>query len=355
MSIISQSPSRLFEQSPKCKRLNVAKVHTFPVIMHYAASNSEIYQGYAHKILNCSNDLTLRVSIDIQKEGVTSRSSIESARWCRVRHCPMCGLARSSKMRARLFKGFSNYEFDENAYSFLTLTIRNCPLSELRTSINDMSKSWDRLTKRRTFPILGFLRSLEVTMQRERMPWDKKKNTGPPVRSDSGELMAHPHFHIVLHTESGFDKHLKDKQWLVDLWTQSLRSDYRPSISIDKIRPRNGDFEKSLLETCKYTTKPGDFADDDPSTHAPKKGYEPLSIYVPHGADWLYGITEQLHNLRAVRLGGTFAEICPQSVLDKIDDSCETENAESQLGRLIRLMWNDSFCKFRVVDDEEID
>jgi hypothetical protein len=61
----------------------------------------------------------------------------------------------------------------------------------------------------------------------------------------------------------------------------------------------------------------------------------------PHGAEWLYGITEQLHGLRAIRLGGTFAKICSQEELDRIDDFVQASNEFSQTGNLIRLLWND--------------
>jgi len=349
MSIITQSSTlcRLFEQSTKCRRLTEAKLNTFPVIGHYAVSDIAQYRRYAHHILNCSNDLKIRVFQDFTEEGMVGRTSIENARWCRVRHCPMCQFARSSKMRARLFKAFSDYQFKSN-YSFLTLTIRNRPLNELRVAFAEMSDGWRRLINRRTFPVLGFLRSMEVTMQRDRLPGDKKKNTGPPTRSPDGQLMAHPHFHIVLELEDGFDIHLKEnKVWLVDEWTSALRSDYRPSISCDKIRPTNGSFAEALLETCKYTVKPGDFSDAPGSKSTKKSQSSHLVLPKPYGAEWLYGITEQLHGLRAVRLGGTFAKICSQEQLDEIDELSSDDDV-SQAGDLLRLVWNDLRSKWDI-------
>lgn len=355
MSIIPQSSlCRLFQESSKCRRLTEAKLHTFPVIQHYAVSDSEKYNKYAENILNCSNDLSIRVFSQIQEQGVIAQTSIEGARWCRCRQCPMCQFARSSKMRAKLFKAFTNYDFDGKSYSFLTLTIRNRPLDELRASLKEMTVAWDRLTKRRTFPILGYLRSMEVTMQRHRLPGDKKKNTGPPTRSPTGQLMAHPHFHILLQTHEGFDKYSKNKFTLIDEWQSALCVDYRPSICLDRVRSTNDDFAKALLETAKYTVKPGDFVDDvrDRNSSKPKRtsSTEVLPTVVPHGAEWLYGITEQLHGLRAVRLGGTFAKICSQKELDRIDDSCEADNSESQLGNLLKLSWNDLKSSWNISD-----
>jgi hypothetical protein len=108
----------------------------------------------------------------------------------------MCRLAKASKQRAILFKAFANLDLTQISYAFLTLTHRNKPLNELRDSLSEMTRAWHKLSRRRTFPVTGFLRSIEVTMQLHRMPKDKKKNTGFPVRESDGQLMSHPHFHI---------------------------------------------------------------------------------------------------------------------------------------------------------------
>ncbi len=342
---------KFFEESTKCKRLNEAKIYTFPVIQHYAASDVKKYNAYAQNILNCSNDLKLRVCTEIGELGVTAKSSIENARWCRCRQCPMCQFARSSKIRARLFKAFKDFDFgDETSYSFLTLTLQNCPLNKLRETIDLMNSAWDKFSRRRTFPVTGYLRSLEVTMQRDRMPWDKKKNTGPPSRSLNDHLMAHPHFHILLRTADGFDRHTKDKPWLIDQWTSALRANYRPSIAIKKVCPTSLNFADTLLEVAKYTVKPSEFSDvhSPIRTSKPRSPVPAVSKYRPHGAEWLYGITEQLHNLRAYRLGGTFAKILSQEEIDRIDDSVGDSNEESQVGTLIRLVWNDFRNKYDV-------
>jgi hypothetical protein len=351
MTTIAHNLYKLFEESSKYKRITEAKIYTFPVVQHYAASGFEKYLGYANNILNCSNDLKLRLCTEIGSEGVTAKASIENARWCRCRQCPMCQFARSSKIRARLFKAFSDFDFgDQNSYSFLTLTLQNCPLNKLRETILGMNSAWDKFSRRRTFPVTGYLRSLEVTMQRDRMPWDKKKNTGPPTRSPDDQLMAHPHFHILLRTRDGFDRHLKDKPWLISQWSSALRADYLPSIDIKKIRPTSCNFTDTLLEVAKYTVKPSEFSDvrSPVPTRKQRPGVPETPKYRPHGAEWLYGVTEQLHNLRAYRLGGTFAKILTQEEIDRIDDSVGDSNEESQVGNLIRLIWNDSAYKYDI-------
>lgn len=330
MSILAASHS--FCNSDKYLRLLKAKRHTFPVIAHYAASPFEKYQSYAEKILNCSCDLKLRILLEITLEGIKTQISIEQARWCRVRQCPMCQFARASKHRAKLFKAFSQIDVFQKQYCFLTLTQRNRPLNELRDALLEMTEGWDRLTKRRTFPITGWLRTMEVTRQMERRPGDKTKNSGQPIRSPDGQLMAHPHFHVLCEMKDGYfqNDQFKDKAWWIEQWASALRIDYLPSVAIKRIGSTDGNFSKAVLETAKYSVKPEEFIDCP---------------------DWLYGITEQLHGLRSLRVGGSFAKILNQKELDKIDDSCSAEEEHSQMGELLHLSWNDSKNLYDVFDD----
>jgi plasmid rolling circle replication initiator protein Rep len=344
---------QLFTQSTTCRRFTVAKRHCDPVINHYASSGHPNHFSLAERMLNCSPHLNFRVFTDFTPEGVISKVSIENARWCRCRHCPMCQLAKSRKQRALLFKSFASADLSIEKYTFLTLTQNNVPLNELRVTLKNMGKAWDKLYKRRTFPSVGFLRSFEVTMQRQRMPWDTKKNSGPPVRSKDGQLMAHPHFHILLDMEEDyFTGSFKKTEWFSTEWRSALKVDYNPIVHIRKIRAgSDGDFIKALLETCKYTVKPVDFVDDvkEPKMSNPKHQSLANKIFSqanPHGAEWLYGITEQLDGLRSYAVGGTIKKICNEEELNQIEDSVSSNNEQSQLGRLIRGVWNDTRKRF---------
>ena len=312
MSIIPQLSS-LFYQADKYKRLLRAKRFTFPVIEHYSFSENETYQKYAERMLNCSCELKVRIMTSDDVTEIT-RTSIEDARWCHVRQCPMCQFARVSRQRAKFFKTFVPAEVLGKEFGFLTLTVRNRPLSELRETLAQMTLGWDKFCKRRNLPFVGFLRSMEVTIQRDK--------TGAPVRSLDGELMAHPHFHILLEFREGyFEEGFKAKSWWIEQWQSALGVDYLPSVDIRKIRPIEGDISKGVLEVLKYTVKPSDFC-----------GFS-------ESAEWLYGLTEQLHGLRSLRLGGTFAKLCSQKELDAVDD-LSTEGLQSQTGNLVQLSWN---------------
>ena len=331
MAIISGH--HLFCNADKYKRLLVARRRCLPIVQHYYSSGYPKYFRYAERMLNCSPELNLRIFTNISLEGVSTKISIENARWCHVRQCAMCQLAKASKQRAILFKAFANLDLTQKSYAFLTLTHRNRPLNELRDSLSEMTRAWNKFAQRRTFPVTGFLRSMEVTMQRQRMPDDKKKNTGFPVRSPDGQLMSHPHFHVLLEMEPSYFDDMKKTEWWVKEWQSALGCDYGPTVHIKKIRPgSDGDFNKAILETVKYTVKPEDFGNGE------------------HSAEWLYGITEQLHGLRSLAVGGSIAKLCSQKTLNKIQDTGNDGNEQSQSGRLLKLIWDDKANIWNVRD-----
>jgi plasmid rolling circle replication initiator protein Rep len=162
-------------------------------------------------------------------------------------------------------------------FLFLTLTAKNCELSDLRAQLDHMNKSWTRLSQRKAFPALGWVKSVEVT------------------RGKDG--LAHPHFHALLMVNEGYFKrgYVSQAKW-TELWQASLRVDYTPIVNVKAIRPKKGkaslgsevmDMQQAMMdavrETLKYSVKPSDLVDNQ---------------------DWLIELTRQLQNTRAVAVGG---------------------------------------------------
>ena len=208
---------------------------------------------------------------------------------------------------SRFFDAFPRIyaAYPEMRYIMLTLTVRNCSISELRSTTNQMSKAWDRLTKRKSYPALGFVRSLEVT------------------RGDDGS--AHPHFHILLAVPASYFGHsyLSKDKWAA-LWQEAMRLDYKPVCDVRIVKPKAEEYEmvdgvvvsysppdplKSLMsaitETIKYTTKPADMVKQ---------------------ASWLLTMVEQMRNVRAVALGGIFKEFLKETETEQdLIEASETD------------------------------
>jgi hypothetical protein len=327
---------------------NVAKRRSLDVIELYFLEGSPQCRRYAERMCNCSNDITMVVDDDI--DSLTfGRTTFENARWCCVRHCPFCQFARARKLRAKFLKAFNEVTCAGLDFVFLTLTIKNIPVNKLRLAIQDMYKAWQRLVQRKSFPAQGYLRSLEVTMQRDRTEADGKgkKSSGAASRSEDGFLIAHPHLHVVLCMKPGYyESNFRTKDMWIDDWQSCLRVDYRPSISIKKIETEDN-LISSLLETLKYTTKPGDFA-------VAEYVSEEIALNDSVPGEWLYALTRELHKVRAMSVGGNIAKFCSQSDIDAINDTCELDDEVGQTGRRFPLAWNDKKRNFDVVSGHVI-
>lgn len=285
----------LTEVSPKDK----------PWDRHKAASEElrDIYRGngfdrYATRIQTCSEWLKFALQLGANGEMLLK---LNQAFFCRVRHCPICQWRRTLKWKARFHEALPKLlvDYPTSRFLFLTLTVRNCELNDLRSTLAHMNKSWERLSKLKAFPSQGWLKSTEVT------------------RSQDGT--AHPHFHCLLMVPAGYFSrsggYLSQAKW-TEMWQRSLRADYTPIVDVRAVKPRPEDsaqywienFYKALSETLKYSIKEQDLVND---------------------AHWVIGVTKQLHNTRSVSTGGIFREYISES---DPEDLINTELGDDKIG-----------------------
>jgi hypothetical protein len=190
-------------------------------------------------------------------------------------------------------------------FIFLTLTVRNPPIEDLRFTLDRMNKAWTLLTKRKQFPALGWIKSVEVTKP--------EKEPG----------MCHPHFHALLMVPPGYfgsaGGYLSKDKW-IELWQKSLRVDYPPSINVRAVKPNNGnDMTSAIQETIKYAVKPADLVED---------------------AKWLLELTNQLHNTRAIAVGGVFKQyLSDDEPEDLVNINDEPEPSEPVTDELLEFGW----------------
>jgi hypothetical protein len=174
-----------------------------------------------------------------------------------------------------------------------------------------MGESWKRLTLRKEFPAVGWVRNVEVTRGND----------------DS----AHPHFHALLMVNPGYfsQGYISQKSW-VDIWRSCLRVGYDPHVRVNAIRLKhhrsllmrrleipdiksdsevtdsnpdslperlsqvNENLSKAISYAFKYSVKPGEFLRDSDDSQT--------------SSVWLVELTKQLHKTKAVALGGVFRE-----------------------------------------------
>ena len=209
----------------------------------------------AKAIGNCA--LTLGVDVTQVPER-PAEAQLRAAHVCNKRVCPFCEWRRSRAWRRRFFEGLPKFaeDFPTHKPLFLTLTVKNCRIEDLRSTIADMHTAWKRMTKLSMFPTTHWFRRTEVVLQ------------GGP-NSDMGAVMVHPHIHVLLMVPAGYFSrgYVKQTEWQSS-WQMSARLDYSPVIDIRRGRvsscsggASSADTTGAALEVSKYATKATDLID----------------------------------------------------------------------------------------------
>jgi plasmid rolling circle replication initiator protein Rep len=284
----------LSELSPSDKPWDKHRANASQIKALYSGSD---YQKYADRIHQCSQ--ILGFALEAQDSGQL-KFRLQQAKFCRVRHCPVCVWRRSLMWRARFLSTVPKVQeaYPSAKWVFLTLTVKNCPLVDLRATLKVMNDAWKRLSERKGFPALGFVRSTEVT------------------RAVDGT--AHPHFHCLMLVPSSYFStgYIKQDRWR-ELWQQALRVDYLPVVNVKAVKPRKEVGEGvdalavAVLETLKYGVKESDLL---------------------HDAEWLHELTKQLHKTRAISVGGVLRDFLkeeePEDLIHEEDSLEEERNTE---------------------------
>lgn len=240
----------------------------------------EDFERYAQRIDQCSGVLRFGWHPDPDTGEVLLR--LREAHFCRVRHCPVCQWRRSLMWLARFYQSLPAIQqaHPKARWLFLTLTVRNCPISDLRETLRGMNAAWQRLIQRKEFRhVYGWLRTTEVTRGRDGS--------------------AHPHFHCLMLVPASMVEgklYVKQARW-VELWRDCARLGYDPVVDVRTVKdkaPKGEDADpvaglrKAAAETLKYAVKPSDMVADP---------------------DWFLEMTKQVHKRRFVATGGALKDV----------------------------------------------
>ena len=298
----------LSDLSEKDKPWDKHRDNADKVANHYRGSE---FKQYATRIDFCSQLLDFRLVPDADQGELKLKLSI--AKFCRARMCPVCQWRRSLMWKAKAYKVLPKIvkDFPTHRWLFLTLTVKNCHITQLKETLTWMNKSWQRLTQLKAFPAEGWLRSTEVT------------------RGKDGS--AHPHFHCLLMVRPGYfgKNYIKQDEW-VEMWRRSLRIDYNPVLDVQAVK--KGQQPMQLVpELLKYCVKESDLVVD---------------------REWFIELTRQLHKMKAVVVGGVLRQYLRELENEPEDLVGKDEEGEGDLdeGHLY-FGWKPQEKKYRLLDD----
>ena len=165
-------------------------------------------------------------------------------------------------------------------FLFLTLTVKNCDMTDLPSTMKAMSEAWARFRKREIFhDVKGWFRTTEFT------------------RGQDG-VSVHPHYHIILHVPSSYfsgGRYVKHAEWR-QAWQEAMRIDYAPMVNIKAVR--KGYEDGTIKEVMKYTT----------SIKA-----DVLEDMLKANDDWYVRLFEQLRGMKLCTSSGTLKGLASHS------------------------------------------
>lgn len=245
----------------------------------------------AYAMNDCSEWLRYAMTNDLDKP-----LKLRQASFCRDRVCPLCSWRRSLRWKATMHKQLPAVReaFPKHKWIFVTLTVKNCHISDLRVTIGIMNRGFNALVRKLKNRIgnIGYVKSVEVTR----------------AKDDT----AHPHFHVLFFFPASYFKktYLKTLEW-VTLWQECTKLSYAPSVDVRAIyskRSNGGGIDDTAInsavaETAKYATKSADFVKPDKT--------KPQDPYW-----WFYEYLRQIKGLRFISVGGCLKGLIKPEWLD---------------------------------------
>ena len=229
-------PNKILEET----KFTEHKLQTNDIIFKFLETG---FKTEFEKIKQCGNYLEFALKENqITKE---NKKKLANANFCKNRFCPMCSWRRIRNITGQLKDAFSVIQEKEKiATLFLTLTVSNPDVKDLKSTIAKMNKSFNEMPKTKAFnnAILGYFKSIEI------------------LGDKTPKGQAHPHFHILLVVDTKYfssRNYLNKAQW-TEMWKKALGVEYTPVVDVRRIKSKNenfSDIDSAIAETVKYSVK----------------------------------------------------------------------------------------------------
>jgi plasmid rolling circle replication initiator protein Rep len=265
--------------------------------------------SHAERVSLCSQLLEFNMLLD--KKVGQQKLKLASAKFCRVRHCPICQWRRSLRWKAKAYENLPKVvaDYPNGRWIFLTLTMKNCQLTDLRETLHHLNQSFRRLTQLKAFPGIGWVKSVEITRGRDGS--------------------AHPHLHcLIMLKDSYYKEDYLSKSDLIALWKQCLRVDYCPVLDVKAVQAESSPVGL-IAEILKYQCKESDLIAD---------------------CDWFLEYVKQVHGTRAVGVGGVLRDYF-RELEEEPEDLIghDEESTEDTQGPSLYFRWNRKIRKYVMV------
>jgi plasmid rolling circle replication initiator protein Rep len=241
---------------------------------------------------------------------------------------------------------------------FLTLTVKNCTLEDLKTTLDNMFNGWNEFMRSKTLnPLVkgerkhivkGWFRSLEITYDGDKKINSKRYREAKKYYDERGLKPGdvnpnyntiHPHFHAVILVERTYfksDDYMHTLDW-VKLWRQSARLDYDPVCDIRRVKTSK-EKKNQVADIAKYTYKDAEILTDKLSEKEKDEVVQSLS--------------SALHGRRLYAYGGLMKEVAAELKLDENKMIDDAEEINPELAKMIlTYRWDFGISNYRFIKE----
>lgn len=166
---------------------------------------------------------------------------VQHANLCRDRLCPVCQWRLSRRLFSEMCRTLC-YINDLDTYTagFLTLTVKNCAVENLSSTLSKMAEAWNRMLASRQLKgfVAGWAKSVEIT-----------------YNAKTGEF--HPHYHVIILYADLLGEG-RTRALLNNLWKRAYKAAYQPITDfriITEIAGDDANMGAAIAETYKYAVK----------------------------------------------------------------------------------------------------
>jgi plasmid rolling circle replication initiator protein Rep len=191
----------------------------------FERSSIERQKKIGRRLSGCAS--VLETGFDREKDEL----KVKRFYFCHARICPVCSKRRSIEDAEEVMRAIARIKEDnsETHFLFVTLTVRNPSVVNLKSTMKLMSDAFHRLKQYPFFQehVLGYLRKFELTLGAQ----------GPDY--------CHPHYHCIIAVKPSYYKDAR-MGWaeIRRMWAKALRIDYEDKLQVDVQDLRQSDASK---------------------------------------------------------------------------------------------------------------
>lgn len=147
---------------------------------------------------------------------------------CHLRMCPVCAEKTAGYHAGQLVEAINHIYADghDHFWVMLVLTVRNCRVDDLKSTVDMMLKGWGRMIKRNWWReyVKGSVRRMEITYNRETKEF-------------------HPHIHVLMEVDKTYFQTTTKKfttgykttdEW-AEYWRTAIKANYKPVVYIKRV------------------------------------------------------------------------------------------------------------------------